>query len=104
MSASASWRATICAASSSPTWLTTSRWPSIQSARRMALSSVAQAGAAALAFAIPVALFTVHFDTGFFRDKGGCEYALALCAASLSLPFTAGRRLAVGDASACSRR
>ena len=41
--------------------------------------------AAALAFAMLVAIFAVHWDKGFFAASGGYEYALALFAVSLSL-------------------
>jgi putative oxidoreductase len=41
-----------------------------------------------------VAVFGVHIGKGFFVDKGGYEYALALLAASVSLLFTGGGRLA----------
>ena len=41
--------------------------------------------AAALAFAMLVAIFAVHWDNGFFAASGGYEYALALFAVSLSL-------------------
>jgi putative oxidoreductase len=51
--------------------------------------------AAALAFAMLIAIFAVHFSKGFFLDKGGYEYALALFAASLSLLFSGGGRLSV---------
>lgn len=51
--------------------------------------------AAALAGAMLIAIFAVHAGKGFFADKGGYEYALALFAASLSLVFSgAGRRSA----------
>ncbi len=58
--------------------------------------------AAALAFAMLVALFAVHWSKGFFLDKGGYEYALALLAASLSLVFSGGGRLSV-DAALAAR-
>ncbi len=48
--------------------------------------------AAALAFAMLVAIFAVHVSKGFFLDKGGYEYALALFAASISLLFSGGGR------------
>jgi len=51
--------------------------------------------AASLAFAMLVAIFSVHFSKGFFMDKGGYEYALALFAASLSLLFSGAGRLSV---------
>ena len=50
--------------------------------------------AAALAFAMLIAIFAVHFSKGFFLDKGGYEYALALFAASVSLLFSGGGRFA----------
>jgi putative oxidoreductase len=58
--------------------------------------------AAALAFAMLVAIFAVHVGKGFFMDKGGYEYALALFAASLSLLFSGGGRYAV-DAALAAR-
>ena len=54
--------------------------------------------AAVLAFTMLVAIFAVHFSKGFFLDKGGYEYALALFAASLSLSFTGAGRYAVDRA------
>lgn len=58
--------------------------------------------AAALAFAMLVALFAVHWSKGFFMATGGYEYALALFAASLSLLFSGGGRLSV-DAALAAR-
>jgi putative oxidoreductase len=51
--------------------------------------------AAALAGAMLIAIFAVHFSSGFFLDKGGYEYALALFAASLSLLLSGGGRIAL---------
>lgn len=48
--------------------------------------------AAALAFAMLVAVFAVHWSEGFFLDKGGYEYALALLAVSVSLVFSGAGR------------
>lgn len=59
--------------------------------------------AAALAFAMLVAIFAVHFSKGFFLDKGGYEYALALFAASLSLLFSGAGRFSVDRALAGER-
>jgi putative oxidoreductase len=59
--------------------------------------------AAALAFAMLVAIFAVHAGNGFFADKGGYEYALALFAASLSLVFSGGGRHAADAALAPSK-
>lgn len=50
--------------------------------------------AAALTFAMLIAIFAVHIDKGFFIDKGDCEHALALFAASLSLMLSGGGRYA----------
>ena len=54
--------------------------------------------AAALAFAMLIAIFAVHISKGFFLDKGGYEYALALFAASLSLLFSGAGRFSVDRA------
>ena len=54
--------------------------------------------AAALSFAMLIAVFAVHFSKGFFLDKGGYEYALALFAASLSLLFSGAGRWSVDRA------
>lgn len=48
--------------------------------------------AAVLAFTMLVAIFSVHFSKGFFLDKGGYEYALALLAVSASLVVSGGGR------------
>ena len=44
--------------------------------------------AAALAFTMVIAIFTVHWSKGFFASGGGYEYALALFAASPSSLFS----------------
>ena len=54
--------------------------------------------AASLAVAMLVAILSVHFNKGFFMDKGGYEYALALFAASVSLLFSGAGRLSVDRA------
>jgi putative oxidoreductase len=54
--------------------------------------------AAALAFAMLVAIFAVHWGKGFFAASGGYEFALALFAASLSLLFTGAGRFSVDRA------
>ena len=51
--------------------------------------------AAALAFAMLIAIFAVHWSKGFFAGSGGYEYALALFAASLSLLFSGAGRYSV---------
>jgi putative oxidoreductase len=57
-----------------------------------------RAAAAALAFAMLVAVFAVHFSKGFFLDKGGYEYALALLALSVSLVFSGAGRVSLDRA------
>ena len=54
--------------------------------------------AASLAFAMLVAILAVHLSKGFFLDKGGFEYALALFAASVSLLFSGAGRFSVDRA------
>lgn len=54
--------------------------------------------AAALAFAMLIAIFAVHWSKGFFAASGGYEYALALFAASLSLLFSGAGRFSVDRA------
>lgn len=54
--------------------------------------------AAALAFAMLVAVFAVHFSKGFFLDKGGYEYALVLLALSVSLVFSGAGRASLDRA------
>jgi putative oxidoreductase len=54
--------------------------------------------AAALAFAMLVAIFAVHLSKGFFLDKGGYEYALALLAVSASLVLSGGGRASLDRA------
>ena len=58
--------------------------------------------AAALAFAMLVAIFSVHIDKGLFVDKNGYEYALALLAASVALLISGAGRLSL-DAAWSSR-
>ena len=64
----------------------------------LVLGLLVRPAAAALAFAMLVALFAVHWSKGFFLDKGGYEYALALFAASLSLLFSGSGRFSVDRA------
>ena len=59
--------------------------------------------AAALAFAMLVAILTVHLSHGFFLDQGGYEYALALWAAALSLLFSGGGRWSLDRAITAER-
>ena len=59
--------------------------------------------AAALAGAMLIAVFAVHWSKGFFAADGGYEYALALFAASLALIFSGGGRWSVDGALGGSR-
>ncbi|WP_421841571.1 DoxX family protein [Marinobacter algicola] len=43
---------------------------------------------AALAFAMLIAIFSVHFQNGLFMSNNGFEFGLALLAASVSLLFS----------------
>lgn len=51
--------------------------------------------AASLAFAMLVAIFSVHIDKGLFMANNGYEYGLALFAASLSLLLSGAGRASV---------
>jgi putative oxidoreductase len=51
--------------------------------------------AAALAFAMLVAIFSAHIDKGLFVANNGYEFALALFAMALSLALTGGGRASV---------
>ncbi|MEK0417721.1 MAG: putative oxidoreductase MhqP [Pseudomonadota bacterium] len=62
------------------------------------LGLLVRPAAASLAFAMLVAIFSVHFSKGFFMDKGGYEYALALFAVSASLVFSGGGRASLDRA------
>jgi putative oxidoreductase len=59
--------------------------------------------AAALALTMVVAIFSVHIGKGFFLDKGGIEYALALLAASVSLLLSGAGRASADQALARTR-
>lgn len=59
------------------------------------LGLLVRPAAAALAFAMLIAVFAVHFSNGFFLDKGGYEYALAMLAVSVSLVFSGGGRVSL---------
>jgi putative oxidoreductase len=62
------------------------------------LGVLVRPAAAALAFAMLVAIFSVHIGNGLFMDKNGYEYALALLAASVSLLVSGAGRLSVDTA------
>lgn len=59
--------------------------------------------AAALAFAMAVAIFSVHIDKGLFMANNGYEFALALLAIVGSLTFTGAGRVSVDRALAAQR-
>jgi len=61
----------------------------------LVLGLLLRPAAAALSLTMLVAIFSVHISKGFFLDKGGIEYALALLAASLSLVFSGAGRISV---------
>jgi putative oxidoreductase len=54
--------------------------------------------ASALAFAMVVAIFSVHFEKGLFLANNGYEFGLALLAASVSLLIVGAGRLSVDAA------
>jgi putative oxidoreductase len=69
----------------------------------LVLGLLARPAAASLAFAMLIAIFSVHFSKGFFLDKGGYEYALALFASSVALLLSGGGRFSL-DAALATRR
>ena len=66
------------------------------------LGLLVRPAAAALAFAMLVAIFSVHIDKGLFMANNGYEFGLALLAASASLLISGAGRLSV-DASLAAR-
>jgi len=58
--------------------------------------------AAALAFAMLVAIFSVHIDKGLFMANNGYEFGLALLAAAVALLISGAGRLSV-DATLATR-
>ena len=66
------------------------------------LGVLVRPAAAALAFAMVVAIFSVHLDKGLFMANNGYEFALALLAASVSLLVSGAGRLSV-DAALAAR-
>jgi len=59
------------------------------------LGLLTRPAAAALAFAMLIAIFSVHFQHGFFMSNNGYEFALALLAASVSLLFSGAGKVSV---------
>jgi putative oxidoreductase len=64
----------------------------------LVLGLLVRPAGAVTAFTMLVAILSVHMSKGFFVDKGGIEYALALFAASSSLVFSGGGRASVDRA------
>ena len=64
----------------------------------LVLGLLVRPAAAALSFAMLIAIFAVHWSKGFFAGSGGYEYALALFAAALALVFSGGGRYSVDRA------
>ena len=62
------------------------------------LGLLVRPAAAALAFAMLVAIFSVHVGKGLFMSNNGYEFALALLAASVSLLLSGAGRLSVDNA------
>lgn len=58
----------------------------------LVLGLLTRPAAAAIAFAMLVAMFAVHWPSGFFITNGGYEYALALAVAAVSLLVSGGGR------------
>lgn len=61
----------------------------------LVLGVLTRPAAAALAFAMLVAIFSVHFQNGLFMSNNGYEFGLALFAASLSLLFSGAGKASV---------
>ncbi|WXL27541.1 DoxX family protein [Ectopseudomonas mendocina] len=59
---------------------------------------LARPAAAALAFAMVVAIFSVHISNGFFLSNNGYEFGLALLAASLAILIEGAGKLSVDNA------
>lgn len=59
------------------------------------LGVLTRPAAAALAFAMLVAIFSVHFENGLFMSNNGYEFGLALLAASVSLMFSGAGKISV---------
>lgn len=59
------------------------------------LGLLTRPSALVLAFTMIVAIFAVHFQSGFFIANGGYEYGLALLAASASLVLSGAGKLSV---------
>ncbi|GAB5382635.1 MAG: DoxX family protein [Aliiglaciecola sp.] len=62
------------------------------------LGLLTRPSAIALAITMIVAIFTVHFQNGFFMSNGGYEFGLALLAASVSLALSGAGKAAIDNA------
>jgi len=69
----------------------------------LVLGLLVRPAAAALAFAMLVAVFTVHIDKGLFVTNNGYEFGLALLAVAVSLVVTGAGRASL-DAALAARR
>lgn len=61
----------------------------------LVLGLLTRPAAAALAFAMLIAIFSVHFENGLFMSNNGYEFGLALLVASASLLFSGAGKLSV---------
>ncbi len=61
----------------------------------LVLGFLTRPAAAALAFAMLVAIFSVHVQNGLFMSNNGYEFGLALFAASISLLFSGAGKASV---------
>jgi len=61
----------------------------------LVLGLLTRPAAAALAFAMLIAIFSVHFENGLFMSNNGYEFGLALLVASVSLLFSGAGKLSV---------
>lgn len=59
------------------------------------LGLLTRPAAAALAVAMLVAIFSVHFENGLFMSNNGYEFGLALLAASVSLLFSGAGKISL---------
>ncbi|MGB1951093.1 MAG: DoxX family protein [Marinobacter sp.] len=59
------------------------------------LGLLVRPASAALAFAMVIAIFSVHFQNGLFMSNNGYEFGLVLLAASVSLLFSGAGRASV---------
>lgn len=62
------------------------------------LGLLARPAAAALAFAMLVAIFAVHIDKGLFMSNNGYEFGLALLAVAVALSISGAGRVSVDRA------